>query len=69
MRGPMKLINDHRGQMECRICGSVHWANQRHGGGLYRGSYQCSNDACPSNERDGNGKKIHEDWRELSKVN
>jgi hypothetical protein len=37
----MKLVDPYTGKMECRVCGSVHWANLRGGGKYYRGSWQC----------------------------
>ena len=37
----MKLIDPNTGRMECRVCGAVHWANLKTGGGYYRGSWQC----------------------------
>lgn len=51
MKGPMKLINSHSGQMERSICHSQHWASIRPGGGYYRESRQCSNEKCPSNRK------------------
>ena len=50
----MKLIDETTGMMECTICGSVHVANLRpssEGGGFYRGSWQCSNEACPTKQK------------------
>ena len=49
MKGPMKLIEASSGLMECRVCGSNHYANMKSGGGYHRGSFQCSNEQCPSN--------------------
>jgi hypothetical protein len=40
-RKVMKLVNPSTGQMECQICGRIHWASQRRGGHFYRGSWQC----------------------------
>ncbi|SPE25281.1 hypothetical protein SBA5_490057 [Candidatus Sulfotelmatomonas gaucii] len=51
MRGPMTLIDSNSGQMECRICGSQHWACTRPGGGYHRCSWQCPNGKCPSNRK------------------
>ena len=34
----MKLADPHTGKMECRVCGTVHWANLRQGGVYRRGS-------------------------------
>jgi hypothetical protein len=39
----MKLVDPSTGQMECKVCGSVQWANLRGGGHYYRGSWQCQN--------------------------
>jgi hypothetical protein len=49
----MKLIDPSSGMMECRECGSVHWASVKpnSNGRFYRGSWQCSNSSCPTNER------------------
>ena len=44
----MKLISRYTGQMECKTCGSVHFASIKPGGGFYRGSWQCSNGDCPT---------------------
>lgn len=49
LKGPMKLINSNSGQMECRICGSQHWACIRPGGGYHRCTWQCPKGRCPSN--------------------
>jgi hypothetical protein len=40
-RGTMKLVDPGTGKMECKECGSVHWANLRTGGHYFRGSWQC----------------------------
>lgn len=37
----MKLIDPYSGKMRCRVCGSVHYANLKRGGGYYYGSWQC----------------------------
>jgi hypothetical protein len=37
----MRLIDKSTGEMECRVCGSRHFANLRPGGFFYRGSWQC----------------------------
>jgi hypothetical protein len=39
----MKLIDPYTGEMECKVCGSTHFANikPRSGGRFYRGSWQC----------------------------
>lgn len=43
MRGPMKLVNKYTNEMECRVCGSIHFASikPQSGGKFYRGSWQC----------------------------
>ena len=55
MKGPMKLIDASSGLMECPACGSTHNArlqsehDRADGITRYcRGSYQCSNEQCPS---------------------
>lgn len=75
MRGPMKVIDASSGLMECRVCGSRHVANlqsgldQADGVTRYRkGSYQCSNEQCPSNEKEWDEKKkrfVKPNWRKL----
>jgi hypothetical protein len=49
----MKLVDQSSGMMECRVCGSVHWASikPKSNGRFYPGSWQCSNESCPSNEK------------------
>lgn len=37
----MRLLDSRTGLMECKICGAVHYANLRHGGGYVYGSWQC----------------------------
>ena len=39
----MKLINPYTGEMECKVCGSVHFASikPRSNGKFYYGSWQC----------------------------
>lgn len=39
----MKLVDPRTGEMEGKICGSVHWANLKPGGKYYRRSWQCQN--------------------------
>jgi hypothetical protein len=42
----MKLVDSNTGKMECKICGSIHFASMRpnaEGGGYRRGSWQCDN--------------------------
>jgi hypothetical protein len=58
LKTPMKLINESTGEMEFRVCGSRHLASVKPstitrsgfvGGGHYcRGSWQCSNQDCPT---------------------
>jgi hypothetical protein len=48
---PMKLIDPYTGKMECRVCGSEHWANLKHGGGYTKGAWQCCNEHCPTNRQ------------------
>jgi hypothetical protein len=75
MRGPMKLIDASSGLMECRVCGSRHGASLQSGyeraDGVtryYRGSWQCSNEHCPSNVKEWNADKqrfVKPNWRKL----
>jgi hypothetical protein len=53
LRRPMKLISPYSGEMECQVCGSQHFASikPRSGGRYYRGSWQCSNEWCPTSRR------------------
>lgn len=39
----MKLVNPWTGEMECKVCHSVHFASIKpmSGGRYYRGSWQC----------------------------
>ena len=41
----MKLISPYTGEMECKVCGVVHFASikPRSNGKYYRGSWQCIN--------------------------
>jgi hypothetical protein len=39
----MKLVDPHTGHMQCKLCGSEHFANLKHGGGYMRGSWRCVN--------------------------
>ena len=67
MRGPMKLT-DHSGNMECQVCGSSDTASTKPcpNGQLYRGSYQCSNEQCPSNNKVWKGGRfVKPDWRPM----
>jgi hypothetical protein len=76
MRGPMKVIDGSSGLMECRVCGSRHRASLQsgyfRGDGFtryHRGSYQCSNEQCPSNQREwdeGKQRYVKPDWRKLA---
>jgi hypothetical protein len=76
MKGPMTLINESSGLMECRVCGSHHYASlqaalERADGvtRYYRGSYQCSNENCPSNSKQWNDceqRFVKPDWRKLT---
>jgi len=75
MKGPMKVIDASSGLMECRVCGSRHAANLQSGllraDGVttyYRGSYQCGNEQCPSNEKEwdeGKNRFVKPNWRML----
>ncbi len=75
MRGPMKIIDGSSGLMECRVCGSRHCANLQSGylraDGITRycrGSYQCSTEQCPSNQKEWDESKqryVKPDWRKL----
>lgn len=77
MKGPMKLMDNHTGLMECRVCGSQHIASLQSGyvraDGVtryYRGAYQCCGDGCPSNEKqwdEGKHRYVKPDWRSLVK--
>jgi hypothetical protein len=39
----MKLVNEYTGEMECKVCGSRHWASikPQSNGHFYYGSWQC----------------------------
>lgn len=75
MRGAMKVIDRSSGLMECRVCGNRHCGNLQSGylradgvTRLHRGSYQCSWDQCPSNqkERDESTQRyVKPNWRKL----
>ena len=75
MLGPMKVIDQSSGLMECRVCGSSHIASIQSGleraDGItryYRGSYQCSNEHCPSNQKEWDESKqryMKPNWRKL----
>jgi hypothetical protein len=49
----MKLIDPYSSLMECRACGTRHCASIKpdSNGRFYRGSWMCSNDSCPTNEK------------------
>jgi len=75
MKGPMKVLNDHTGLMECRICSSRHYASIQSGldradgkTSYFRGSWQCSNEHCPSNQKGWDAAKhrdVKPDWHKL----
>jgi hypothetical protein len=75
MKGPMKLIDASSGLMECRVCGSRHFASLQSGylradgvTRFYRGSWQCGNEVCLSNQKGWNEQKqqfAKPDWRML----
>jgi hypothetical protein len=75
MKGPMKLLDVSSGLLECKICGSRHHASLQSGSEradgitrLYRGSYQCSWDQCPSNQKEWDESKqryLKPNWRKL----
>jgi hypothetical protein len=75
MKGPMKLIDASSGLMECRVCGSRHCGNLQSGleraDGVTRyrkGSYQCSNEHCLSNQKEwdeGKQRYVKPNWRKL----
>lgn len=75
MRGPMKLIDESSGLMECRVCGFRHYASLQSGSeradGItryYKGSHQCSNETCPSNCKQwhkGLQRFLKPNWRKL----
>lgn len=68
MRGPMKLSNSGTGLMQCQICGSKHVAHIRAGGHFYRGSWQCSEEHCPSNHKVWSAtlqRFVKEDWHKI----
>ena len=75
MKGPMKLLNHRTGLMECRICRSCHHASLQSGyertDGITRfrrGSWQCTNDNCASNQKEWDAAKqryVKTDWRKF----
>lgn len=78
MAGPMKLIDERSGLMECRVCGSQHNASLQSGyeraDGITRyrrGSYQCSNEQCACNQKEWNESKqryVKPTWQDLVKA-
>ncbi len=75
MKGPMKLIDESSGLMECCLCGSRHCASLQSGylraDGVTRyrkGSWQCGNEQCPSNQTEwdaGKQRFVKPNWRKL----
>jgi len=75
MNGSMKLIDGSSGLMECRVCGSTHYASLQSGSEradgvtrYHRGSYQCSNEQCPCNQKQWDESKqryVKPNWRKL----
>ncbi len=75
MRGPMKVIDASSGLMECRVCGSCHSASLQSGSEradgvtrYFRGSWQCSDENCPSNQQEWDERKLRSvkpNWRKL----
>jgi len=39
----MKLLDERTGEMECKVCGAIHFANRKAGGHFKYGSWQCNN--------------------------
>lgn len=76
MRGSMKVIHESSGLMECRVCGSRHVASLQSGylradgvTRFCRGSWQCSDEQCPSNQKQWDESKqryVKPNWRKLS---
>lgn len=76
MQGPMKLIDASSGLMECRVCGSPHYASLQSGylradgvTNYFRGSWQCANEQCPSNQKAWDAAKqrfVKPNWRKLA---
>jgi hypothetical protein len=75
MKGPMKLIDASSGLMECRVCCSRHVASIQSGSEradgvtrFYHGSWQCSDEYCPSNQKVWDERKVRSvkpNWRKL----
>ena len=51
MKGTMRLLNAETGLMECRVCGTRHYASLRAGGRYKRGSWQCSKGCKPQTKK------------------
>jgi hypothetical protein len=49
----MELVSPYSGEMRCKVCGSTHFAAIKPGseGQYQRGSWQCAQVSCPSNEK------------------
>jgi hypothetical protein len=75
MKGPMKVIDISSGLMECTVCGWSHHASLQSGHlradrktTYYRGSWQCANENCPSNQKVWDAARqrdVKPDWRKL----
>ncbi|MFZ2655549.1 MAG: hypothetical protein WAX69_11525 [Victivallales bacterium] len=52
----MKLIEPYFGKMQCRVCGSEHYASLKRGGGYHYGSWQCVN-KCKVERKDQKNQK------------
>jgi hypothetical protein len=75
MKGPMKLIDENSGLMQCRVCGSRHVASIQSGleradgvTRFYKGSHQCGSGQCPSNQKEWDDSKrryVKPNWRLL----
>jgi hypothetical protein len=57
MAKPMKLIDRNSNLMECRVCGWMHVAFVKTGGGFRRGAWQCMNGQCPTNIKEWDEQK------------
>jgi hypothetical protein len=44
----MKLTDRYNGKMECKTCGSTHYASIKSGGGYHRGAWQYPDPSCIS---------------------
>jgi hypothetical protein len=75
MKGPMKLIDESSGLMQCRVCGSRHFASIQSGSEradgvtrYYKGSHQCGSAQCPSNQKEWDESQhryVKPNWRRL----